>query len=98
MPKFHIFSTDRERDELREALGIREEQFGSGTRPYDSEDGARSSPVKKTAVARVLCSVSTKKTTQAQEQHDVVDLDAEETIAERVAKLLALQAGAIGKL
>ena len=35
-----------------------------------------------------------KKTTQPQEQHELVDLDAEETVDERVAKLLALQAGA----
>ena len=85
---------ERERGELREALEILEGQFGSGTRPYDSEDGTRSSRVKKTTATRVLRSVSVRKTTQTQEQHEVVDLDAEETVAERVAKLLALQAGA----
>ena len=86
--------TERERDELREALEIMEGQFGSGTRPYDSEDGTRSSRVKKTAVARVLRSVAVTKTTQPQEQHKVVNLDVAETVAERVAKLLALRAGA----
>ena len=68
--------------------------WGAGssyTRPYDSEDGTRSSRVKKTAVTRVLRSVSVKKTTQPQVQHEVVDLDEEETVAERVKKLLALQ-------
>ena len=39
--------------------------------------------------------MSTKKTAQSQEQHDVVDLDAEESVDERVSELLALQAGAI---
>ena len=72
---------ERERDELREALDILEETFGSGTRPYDSEDGTRPSRVKKTTATRVLRSVSVKKTTQPQEQHEVVDLDPEETVA-----------------
>ena len=30
---------EQEWDELREGLEVLEEQFGSGTRPYDSEDG-----------------------------------------------------------
>ena len=30
---------EKERDELREALNIFEEQLGTGTRQYDSEDG-----------------------------------------------------------
>ena len=62
-------------------------------RPYDSEDGTRSSRVKKTAVTWVLRSGSTNKTTDVQEQHRVVDLDAEENVADRVAKLHVLQAG-----
>ena len=50
--------------------------------------------VKKTTATWVLRSLSVRKTTQPQEQHKVVDLDAEETVAERVAKLFTLQAGA----
>ena len=34
---------EKGRDELREALGILEEQLGTGTRQYDSEDGTRPS-------------------------------------------------------
>ena len=30
---------EKERDELREALGVLEAHLGTGTRPYDSEDG-----------------------------------------------------------
>ena len=47
--------------------------------------------MKNTAVTWVLRSVSVKKTTRPHEQHAVVDLDEEETVAERVKKLLALQ-------
>ena len=48
------------RDELREALDILEAHLGAGTRLYDSEDGTRSSRVKKSAVTRALRSVSRK--------------------------------------
>ena len=51
---------ERERVELREALDILEDRLGTGTRPYDSEDGTRSSRVKKSAVTRALLSVSRK--------------------------------------
>ena len=53
---------ERERVELREALDILEDHLhvGTGTRPYDSEDGTRSSRVKKSAVTRALLSVSRK--------------------------------------
>ena len=43
---------ERERDDLREALEILEENFGSGTRPYDSEDGTRYSRVKTRVLRR----------------------------------------------
>ena len=52
---------EKERDELREALNILEEQLGTGTQQYDSEDGTRTSRVKKMAVTRVLRSVASKK-------------------------------------
>ena len=89
-------NAEKERDELREALNILEGQLGTGMRQYDAEDGTRQTArVKKSAVARVLGAVSTKTTTRPQEQ-EIVDLDAEETAGEfeRVAKLLAHQAGA----
>ena len=35
-------NAEKEHDELREALNIREEELGTGTRQYASEDGARS--------------------------------------------------------
>ena len=60
---------------------------------HDSEDGTCSARVKKSAVTQVLSSVLTKKTTRPQKQK-TVDLDAEETVAERVAELLTHQAGA----
>ena len=43
----------KERDELRDVLNIREEQLGTGTQQYDSEDGTRPSRVKTTTVTRV---------------------------------------------
>ena len=43
---------EKERGELREALEIIESHLGAGTRQYDSEDGTRSSRVKKTTVTR----------------------------------------------
>ena len=58
---------ERERDELREALDILEERFGSDMRPYDSEDGTRPSHVKKPTATPVLRSMSVNKTTQPQE-------------------------------
>ena len=88
----------QERDELGEALKNRvknlEEKFGSGARPYDSQDGTRSTRVKKIAAAWVHRSVSVKKVTQPQEQHEAVYLDADDIVAQRVVKFLALQAGA----
>ena len=74
-------------DELREALNILEAQLGTGTRQYDSENGTCSSRLKQTTTTRVLCSVSTKKVAQPQE-HNIVDLDAEESVPERVARIL----------
>ena len=49
--------------------------------------------MKKTTAIRVLRSVSTKKTARPQE-HEIVDLDVAESVAARVARLLAHQAGA----
>ena len=83
----------KERDELREALNVLEEQLGTETRQYDSEDGTRPSRVKITAVTRVLRSVSSKKKGPRPHKHDSVDLDAEESVAGRVTRLLAHQAG-----
>ena len=45
----------------------------------------------------MLRSVSTKKTARPQE-HEIVDLDVEESVAERVARFLAHQAGARASL
>ena len=84
---------EKERGGLREALDILEARLGTGTRQYDSEDGTRPSRVKKTTVARVICSVSSKKGAPSQE-HGIVELDAEESVAERMARLLTHQAGA----
>ena len=56
--------------------------MGTGMRRYDSEDGTRE---KKSTVLR---SVLTNKPIQPREQ-ETVDLDANESEAERVAKLLA---------
>ena len=83
---------EKERDELscREALNILEAHLGTGTRQYDSEDGTRASRVKKTSMARVLRSVS-KKGVQHKEPK-AVDLDAEESVSERVAMLITHQA------
>ena len=78
------------RDELREALSILEERLDTGARQYDSEDGTRPSRVKTTAATRVLRSASMKKTPRPQE-HEIVDLNAEESVAEQVARLLAHQ-------
>ena len=87
---------ENERDELREALNILEAHLGIGTRPYDSEDGTRPSRVKKSSMARVLRSVS-KKGARQKQPAEVVDLDEEdESVSERVARLITLQAGASG--
>jgi len=83
---------ERERDELREALEILEDKFGSGTRPYDSEDGDMPSRERNSNTGASLC-VCGGNDTQPQEHHEVVHLDAEETLAERVANFFALQAG-----
>ena len=74
---------EKERDELREALDILEAHLGTGTRPYDSEDGTRPSRVKKSSVTRVLRSVS-KKGARSKEP-EIVDLDEEESVSKRVA-------------
>ena len=50
----------KERDETREALNLLEEQLGTVTGQYDSEDGTRTSRLKTTAVTRVLRSVTSK--------------------------------------
>ena len=85
---------EKERGELREALDLLEAHLGTGTRQCDSEDGARASRVKKTTVAKVLRSVS-KKGARSKE-HEIVDLDADESVSERVARLITHQAGARG--
>ena len=50
----------KERDELRRALDILEDHLGTGTQPYDSEDGTRASRVKTSSMKRALRSVSKK--------------------------------------
>ena len=85
---------EKERDELRVALDILEAHLGTGTRQYDSEDGTRASRVNKSSMTRVLRSVS-KKGARSKEP-EVVDLDAEESVSERVARLITHQAGARG--
>ena len=59
-------------------------------------EGTRTSRVKTTAATKVLRSVSSKKKGTRPKEHEVVDLDAEESVAEQVARLLAHQAGARG--
>ena len=85
---------ERERDELREALDLLEAHLGTGTRPYDSEDDTRSSRVKKTAVTRALRSVSRKGARS--KEPEILDLDKEESVSKRVARMIALQPGARG--
>ena len=66
-------------------------------RQYDSEDGShgtRPSRVKKATVTRTLRSVSRKGTRSKEPK--MVDLGKEESVSERVARLIALQAGAMG--
>ena len=77
-----------ERDEPREALRLLEAHLGTGTRPYDSEDSTRSSRVKKSAMTRTLHSVSRKGVRP--KEPEIVDLDKEESVSERVARLIAL--------
>ena len=90
---------EKERDELREALDILEAHLeahlGTGTRQYDSEDGTRASRVKNSPMARVLRSVS-RKGARNKEPKEAVDLDEEESVSERVARLITHQAGARG--
>ena len=81
---------EQERDELREALDVLEAHLGTGTRQYDSEDGTRSSCVKKTTVARAIRSVSRKKGARPQEP-EIVDLDRELSVAKPVARMIAQQ-------
>ena len=85
---------EKERGELREALDIIESHLGASTRQYDSDDGTRPSRVKKTTVTRTLRSVSMKNARS--KEPEIVDLDKEESVSERVARLIALRAGARG--
>ena len=78
---------EKERDELREALDMIESHLGTCARQYDSEDGTRPSRVKKTAVTRTLRSVSRKGARL--KEPEIVDLD-DESVSERVARLIAL--------
>ena len=79
---------EKERDELREALDTIEAHLGTCTRQYDSEDGTRPSRVKKIAVTRTLRSVSRKGARL--KEPEIVDLDDDESVSERVASLIAL--------
>ena len=85
---------EKERGELREALDIIEAHLGTCTRQCDSENGTRPSRVKKTTATRALRSVSRKGARS--KEPEIVDLDREESVSERVARLIALQVGARG--
>ena len=85
---------EKERGELREALDLLEAHLGTGMRQYGAEGGTRASHVKKSTMTRVLCSVS-KKGVRSKEP-EIVDLDAEESASQRVARLITHQAGARG--
>ena len=85
---------ERERDELREALDLSEAHLGTGTRQYDSEDGTRPLRVKTSSVTRAIRSVS--RTGARSKEPEIVDLGTEESVAERVARLITLQAVARG--
>ena len=87
---------EKERGELGQAIDIFEAQLDTGTRQYDSEDGTRASRVKTTAMARVLRSVSSTTKGPRPKEHEIVGLEVEESVAERVARLIAHQAGARG--
>ena len=82
---------EKEHDELSEALDLFKAHLGTGMRQYDSEDGTWSSRVKKTTVARALRSVSRKGARS--KEPEIVNLDEQESVAERVAKLIAVQMG-----
>ena len=71
-----------------------EAHLGTGTQQCDSEDGTRPSCVKKSSMTRVLRSVS-KKGARSKEP-EIVDLDEEESVSERVARLVTHQAVAGG--
>ena len=79
---------EEERDELREALDMIESHLGTCARQYDSEDGTRPSRVKKTKVTRALRSVSRKGART--KEPEIVDLGDDESVSERVARLIAL--------
>ena len=86
---------EQERDELREALDILEAHLGTRTSQYDSEDGTQSSRVKKSTVARALRSVS-RKTEPRPQEPEIVDLSREQSVAERVARMIAQQSAVGG--
>ena len=67
---------EKGRDELRAALDLLEAHLGTGTRPYDSEDGTHPSRGKKSSVIRVIRSVSRKGARSKEPEN--VDLDGEE--------------------
>ena len=85
-------NVEKERGELRRALD--EDHLWTGTRPYDSEDGTRASRVKTSSMKRALRSVL-KKGARSKEP-EIVDLDEEESVSERVARLIAQQTVATG--
>ena len=82
--------------ELREALDILEAHLGTGTRQYASEDGTTSARVKTSSVRRVLRSVSIAKKGTRHKEPELVGLDEEESVTERVARLITQHAGARG--
>ena len=87
---------ETERAELREALDILEAHLSAGTPPYDSEDGTRPSRVITLLVTWVLRSVS-KKGARSKEPN-IVDVEEEESVSERVARLITHQVVARGSL
>ena len=69
--------------ELREALDLFEAHLGTRTRHCDSEGGTHASCVNKVTVTRVLRSISKKEA--CSKEPEIVDLDGEESVSERVA-------------
>ena len=85
---------EKERDALTRTLDILEDHLGTGMRPYDSEDGTRASRVKTSSMNSALRYVS-KKGARSKEP-EIVDLDDEGSVSERVARLIAQQTVARG--